>query len=119
VSRMTGTDKRSQRFRELQELGCVACRKLGYVSQPDIHHLLSGGKRIGDNATIPLCPFTIGGYGMTALPPCNLPKPFSAHRSHLSLRDSAKYSAQTRNCSNTRMTTLPADAFITTRIELI
>lgn len=37
-------------------MGCIACRErgFGYVP-PDIHHLLSGGVRIGHDATIPLC----------------------------------------------------------------
>ena len=54
LSRM---DKRTRRFVELQQYGCLACRKLGFVQPPDIHHQLSGGKRIGDHATIPLCPY--------------------------------------------------------------
>ncbi len=45
------------RFRALHELGCIACdlRGLDYAA-PDIHHLLSGGKRRGHQFTIPLCP---------------------------------------------------------------
>jgi Recombination enhancement, RecA-dependent nuclease len=37
--------------------GCVACRKdgLGYVA-PQVHHILSGGRRIGHLSTLPLCP---------------------------------------------------------------
>lgn len=47
------------RFRALQKLGCIACRQRGVFSQPDIHHLLSGGRRRGNRYTIPLCPCTI------------------------------------------------------------
>lgn len=54
--RISGTDARSRRFRQLQELGCLACRQLGYIQPCDIHHLLVGhAKRIGDGATIGLC----------------------------------------------------------------
>ena len=44
------------RFRALQKLGCIACRQRGVYSQPDVHHLLSGGRRRGNRYTIPLCP---------------------------------------------------------------
>ena len=44
------------RFRAMQKLGCIACRQRGVFSQPDIHHLLSGGRRRGNRYTIPLCP---------------------------------------------------------------
>lgn len=51
---------REERFRRLQKLGCIACRKRGRFSLPDIHHLNIGGhaghKRRGDRFTIPLCP---------------------------------------------------------------
>lgn len=51
---------RDERFRRLQELGCIACRKMRKFSAPDIHHLNLGGhagqKRRGDAFTIPLCP---------------------------------------------------------------
>lgn len=40
-----------------QEIGCVACRKMGYFSLADVHHLLSGGRRRGHDFTIPLCPW--------------------------------------------------------------
>jgi hypothetical protein len=46
-----------ERFRKLQALGCIACRnRLGQYAEPDIHHLLSGGRRRGHQYTIPLCP---------------------------------------------------------------
>ena len=45
------------RFRLFQKIGCVACRKRGISSQADVHHLLSGGKRLGHQYTIPLCPW--------------------------------------------------------------
>jgi hypothetical protein len=44
------------RFAQLQSLGCVACLHNGNYSEPDIHHLLSGGRRRGHQFTIPLCP---------------------------------------------------------------
>lgn len=45
------------RFRAFQDIGCVACRKLGRFSHADVHHLLSGGRRRGHRFTIPLCPW--------------------------------------------------------------
>jgi len=45
-----------ERFRKLQELGCIACHMLGHFSVPEIHHLKSGNKRKGHQDTIPLCP---------------------------------------------------------------
>jgi hypothetical protein len=49
-----------ERYRGLQELGCIACLKRGNWSAPDIHHLNlgghAGGKRRGWRFTIPLCP---------------------------------------------------------------
>lgn len=46
-----------ERFRLLQVIGCIACTIDGRPKvPPDIHHLLSGGRRIGHQATIPLCP---------------------------------------------------------------
>lgn len=36
-------------------LGCIACRKWGHRSNAEVHHLLSGNKRIAHHATIPLC----------------------------------------------------------------
>lgn len=52
---MTKADLR--RFDALQTLGCIACRILGVYSLPDIHHVLTGGRRTGHQATIPLCPW--------------------------------------------------------------
>jgi hypothetical protein len=44
-------------FNALSDMGCIVClNEHGVVSQPDIHHLTSGSKRIGDLHTIPLCP---------------------------------------------------------------
>ena len=53
-----------ERFRKLQEHGCIACklRGLGY-SAPDIHHTLSGGRRRGHQFTLPLCPAHHRGVG--------------------------------------------------------
>lgn len=52
---MTKADLR--RFQALQDLGCICCHILGFYSPPDIHHLLSGGRRQGHRHTIPLCPW--------------------------------------------------------------
>lgn len=45
------------RFEKLRALGCICCKKAGSgYRAPDIHHILSGGFRIGDHASLPLCP---------------------------------------------------------------
>lgn len=45
------------RFRKLQKIGCLACRQRGLLSQSDVHHLLTGGRRRGHQFTVPLCPW--------------------------------------------------------------
>jgi hypothetical protein len=35
--------------------GCVACRKRGLISYPEIHHIVSCHKRYGHDHTLPLC----------------------------------------------------------------
>lgn len=49
--------KRERRYQSLQEIGCMACREYGFYQPADMHHQLSGNKRIGDEATVPLCPY--------------------------------------------------------------
>jgi hypothetical protein len=45
------------RFDRLHRLGCICCRKAGSgYRAPDIHHVLSGGFRMGNQFTLPLCP---------------------------------------------------------------
>lgn len=50
-----------RRFYRIREIGCLACRKKGYRSAPDVHHLNLGGhagqKRRGDEFSIGLCPY--------------------------------------------------------------
>jgi hypothetical protein len=45
------------RCRYLHDIGCLACRKFGYCQPPDIHHLLSGHVKRGNQFTISLCPY--------------------------------------------------------------
>src|ERR1700679_2321884 len=47
--------KDQKRFDDLVSLGCICCNILGVYSPPDIHHILSGGRRMGNEHTIPLC----------------------------------------------------------------
>ena len=70
------TKAQVQRFQAIADLGCVACLLDGRGGEPpDIHHLLSGGKRRGHDATIGLCPWHhrgqpkngLGEVGMRAL----------------------------------------------------
>ena len=57
--RITRTDH--QRFRDLREIGCICCRIDDVQGLEidgnalEIHHRLSGGKRMGHAFTIPLC----------------------------------------------------------------
>jgi hypothetical protein len=40
----------------ISSLGCIACRVIGIAGVPGaVHHLLSGGRRIGHLSTICLC----------------------------------------------------------------
>lgn len=44
------------RFRLLQRMGCIACRKDGrHNPQVEIHHLTEGGRRLGHDFTVGLC----------------------------------------------------------------
>ena len=52
------TKAEAARFRKLKALGCVACdidKTEQDQCEPDIHHMLSGNRRIGHHATVPLC----------------------------------------------------------------
>jgi hypothetical protein len=39
-----------------QRIGCLACRQDGHYSEAEIHHIVSGNKRMGHFYTLPLCP---------------------------------------------------------------
>jgi len=64
------TKSQKRRFDAMYSLGCIACRIAGHGFEPaQIHHILSGGKRIGHDATIGLCPWHHVGetsFGMPA-----------------------------------------------------
>lgn len=52
------TKAQERRFGWLYEIGCICCRKDGLGHEPaQIHHILSGGTRMGHDYTIPLCPW--------------------------------------------------------------
>lgn len=56
LSTGTPTKEQAARFVALKYLGCVACILRGQPArEPDVHHLLSGGRRRGHDYTIPLC----------------------------------------------------------------
>lgn len=41
----------------VRALGCIACRIMGHFGTPcDIHHILSGGRRVGEMYVLGLCP---------------------------------------------------------------
>lgn len=54
------TTAQRARIDAIKSKGCLACLQLGFehdenAPQPDAHHLLSGGIRIGHEATVALC----------------------------------------------------------------
>lgn len=50
-----------RRYQRIYEIGCLACRRLGYFNSCQAHHLnedgKAGQKRRGDAETIGLCPW--------------------------------------------------------------
>lgn len=79
----TKAQKRRMRLLK-EEVGCMACRLdgLGYVP-PDIHHLLSGGRRIGHDATVPLCPWHHRGVrALVVIGPSLANSPRDFHRAY-------------------------------------
>ena len=51
------TKAERERWSYFPTIGCIACRRLGHFSLPQTHHQLSGSRRIGHAATVPLCPW--------------------------------------------------------------
>lgn len=52
------TKSQVERFHLIYQIGCLACWiEIQRYSAPHVHHVLSGGKRIGHDATIGLCPW--------------------------------------------------------------
>lgn len=50
------TKAERERFAKLKEFGCICCFEMGLGWRlPDIHHIISGGRRMGHRYTIPLC----------------------------------------------------------------
>lgn len=39
----------------ITQLGCICCRTEGHYSPAEVHHMLSGGRRMGHLYTLPLC----------------------------------------------------------------
>lgn len=50
----------SRHMARVAALGCLLCRRLGYLGTPaEVHHIRTGtgaGRRASDTETIPLCP---------------------------------------------------------------
>ena len=50
-------NKDQKRFQDaIRALGCIVCLGQGVDSPAEIHHLLSGSRRIGEDSVIGLCP---------------------------------------------------------------
>lgn len=67
------TKAQIRRFEIIRDFGCICCRMKGYKSLvTEVHHLLSGGRRIGHDATVGLCPWhhrgvRFDGWGPSAM----------------------------------------------------
>lgn len=52
---------RARRFERIWSIGCLCCRRRGWFAACQIHHLNlgqhAGQKRLGDEATVGLCPY--------------------------------------------------------------
>lgn len=52
----TPTKAEAEWMTRIVRYGCIACRKDGHAPRPTaVHHILSGGVRIGHLFTLPLC----------------------------------------------------------------
>ncbi len=53
----------STRMQAIKESGCICCLLItGKTQAPDVHHLTSGSRRRGHQATIGLCPYHHRGH---------------------------------------------------------
>jgi hypothetical protein len=64
---MNARDKELRFGHGFQLIGCIACSQLGRYSQPEVHHLIRGNKRRGDEFTVPLCPAHHRGVGHVSI----------------------------------------------------
>lgn len=63
--RRWASQQERERWSRFADIGCLACRKKGvYNPQVDVHHLLSGGRRRGHDASVPLCAYHHRGVGI-------------------------------------------------------
>ncbi len=42
-------------IRAILDIGCIVCHRNGFQTPAEVHHLKSGGVRIGHSHSIPLC----------------------------------------------------------------
>lgn len=60
------TKEEVRRWQYMSDLGCIACALDGILGVPgDVHHLLSGGRRISHSHTVLLCPLHHRSVGLT------------------------------------------------------
>lgn len=56
MSLQSPTKEESDWMSDIVRLGCICCYLEGYPGTPaSVHHILSGGRRIGHLNTLPLC----------------------------------------------------------------
>lgn len=58
---MNAAERFKRRVLRIREIGCLPCRKVGFYTVPEVHHLNldghAGQVRRGDEYTIGLCPY--------------------------------------------------------------
>ena len=65
MSKKSPTKSESERMDKLSRSGCVVCRQqFGAYVDGEIHHLTSGGRRLGHDYTVCLCPWHHRGVGV-------------------------------------------------------
>jgi hypothetical protein len=58
VSKKPPTKAESERMEKLSRMGCIVTRLcFGAYKDADVHHITSGGRRLGHMSTIPLSPW--------------------------------------------------------------
>ncbi len=63
----------ADRLDALSRMGCIVCRKAhGSFVQNDIQHLTTGGRRMGERFTIPLCPWHHRAVPAPGFPPAEM-----------------------------------------------
>lgn len=76
---------RERRIMRMTDMGCIVCWQIGIPNVPaEIHHLNldnhAGQKRLGDEFTVPLCPWHHQGHVDSSMMYVNMLETFGPHR---------------------------------------